>query len=84
MATSRIPGGLRALPDPDPDRWVRQGEATSRRAKRAEIYAARLTVDVTTELRRRIKLSAFGRGVTVAELLRVVLEREFPRSDTDE
>ena len=84
MVASRTPGGLRALPDPDPERWVRQGEGMSPPGKRAEVYAARLTVDVTTELRRRIKLSAFGRGVTVAELLRALLEREFPPSETDE
>lgn len=83
MTTSRTPGGLRALPDPDPERWVRQGEGISP-AKRVEVYAARLTVDVTTDLRRRIKLKAIGRGVTVAELLRALLEREFPQSGTDE
>jgi len=31
-------------------------------------------------MRARIKVSAFTRGVTVAELLRALLEREFPES----
>lgn len=78
MVASRTPGRLRALPDPDPERWVRQGEANLRSPTRAELYPARLTIDVTSELRRRIKLSAVSQGVTVAELLRAVLEREFP------
>ena len=39
---------------------------------------ARLTLDVTPAMRARIKVSAFTQGVTVAELLRALLEREFP------
>ena len=42
------------------------------------LYTARLTLDVTPALRARIKIAAFGQGVTVAELLRGLLEREFP------
>jgi hypothetical protein len=33
---------------------------------------------VTPALRARIKIAAFGQGVTVADLLRGLLEREFP------
>lgn len=33
---------------------------------------------MTPALRARIKIAAFGQGVTVAELLRGLLEREFP------
>lgn len=65
--------------------WVRDGEETRRPAAanhpatpKADIYTARLTIDVTPELRGRIKLAAFGRGTTVAELLRTLLDREFP------
>jgi hypothetical protein len=36
-----------------------------------------LTIDITPQLRGRIKVAAFGRGVTVAEMLRALLEREF-------
>ena len=39
-----------------------------------------LTLDVTPALRARIKIAAFGQGVTVAELLRGLLEREFPEN----
>ena len=65
--------------------WVRDGEETRAQAAadyapkpKADIYTARLTIDVTPELRGRIKLAAFGRGTTVAELLRALLDREFP------
>ncbi len=40
--------------------------------------SARLTIDVTTALRGRIKVTAFRQGVTVAEMLRALLEREYP------
>jgi hypothetical protein len=39
----------------------------------------RLTLDITPAMRARIKVSAFTQGVTVADLLRGLLEREFPR-----
>jgi hypothetical protein len=57
------------------ERWVARRENV---AVKADIYAARLTVDVTLELRARIKLAAFGRGLTVADMLRALLEAEFP------
>ncbi len=47
-------------------------------AQQGRPYTARLTLDVTPALRARIKIAAFGQGVTVAELLRGLLEREFP------
>ena len=44
----------------------------------AHWYTARLTIDITPALRARIKVSAFTQGVTVADLLSGLLEREFP------
>lgn len=58
-----------------PDDWVR---APDKPAAAAEAYTARLTIDVTPELRGRIKVTAFRRGQTVADMLRALLEREFP------
>ncbi len=58
----------------DPDAWVR---APDTRAEPAPAYTARLTVDVTPALRGRIKVTAFQRGMTVADMLRTLLEREF-------
>ena len=42
---------------------------------------ARLTVDVTPEQRAQIKITAFQRGQTVADMLRGLLAREFPATD---
>jgi hypothetical protein len=56
--------------------WVRQAHAPELAAK-ASIYTARLTIDVTPALRGRIKVIAFKRGVTAAEMLRELLEREY-------
>jgi hypothetical protein len=39
------------------------------------------TIDVTPELRGRIKVAAFQRGATVADMLRDLLAREFPADD---
>ena len=43
-----------------------------------EDFSARLTIDVTPALRGRIKVTAFRRGMTVADMLRALLDREFP------
>jgi hypothetical protein len=58
--------------------WVSQGTASAADAiPKSQIYEARLTLDITSALRRKIKLAALVRGVTSADLLREVLEREF-------
>jgi hypothetical protein len=56
------------------DAWVRTPETVG---KQPDPYTARLTIDVTPVLRGRIKITAFERGLTVAEMLRTLLEREF-------
>ena len=48
------------------------------RTDTADAYSARLTVDITPALRGRIKIAAFQRGITVADMLRDLLAREFP------
>ena len=60
-----------------PDAWVRAPEASAP----PPAYTARLTIDLTPILRGKIKITAFERGITVAEMLRTLLEREF--SDRD-
>jgi hypothetical protein len=40
-------------------------------------------VDITPALRGRIKIAAFQRGETVADMLRALLTREFPDADGD-
>ena len=84
MTTKRVM--ISAKPAPrHADAWVRQGDGThpETATPRAEIYTARLTIDVTPELRGRIKVLAFQQGTTVAELLRGLLEREFPDDSGD-
>ena len=57
------------------DAWVRTPEASAPAPPPA--YTARLTIDVTPALRGRIKITAFERGITVADMLRTLLDREF-------
>ncbi len=67
----------------DPDAWVRAPETSTSSSKLAS-YTARLTIDVTPELRGRIKVTAFRRGLTVADMLRALLEREYAASEAGE
>ena len=62
------------------DTWVqlRTGRGDMEVPSKAQLYTARLTLDITPELRQRIKLAAIGTGSTVADMLRQVLEREYP------
>jgi hypothetical protein len=61
----------------DQDAWVRAPEP-SPASQPQEDFSARLTIDVTPALRGRIKVTAFRRGMTVADMLRALLDREFP------
>jgi hypothetical protein len=61
----------------DAESWVRAPDRSADRGS-GEEFTARLTIDVTPALRGRIKIVAFRRGMTVAEMLRDLLTREFP------
>ena len=78
MSGKRIGIGARPLADPQAEAWIRQGAGVDK--GKVERYSARLTLDVTPARRTRIKLAAFDRGVTMAEMLREVLERQFPEA----
>ncbi|MGD9846606.1 MAG: hypothetical protein AB7O60_20375 [Variibacter sp.] len=67
----------------NPDAWIKSADAPVTRGADAEAFTARMTIDVTPDLRGRIKIAAFRRGVTVADMLRELLAREFPRADGD-
>ena len=67
----------------DPDAWVRTPQPPSNNGVKADLFTARLTIDVTPELRGRIKVAAFQRGITVADMLRDLLSREFPDNAGD-
>ena len=66
----------------DADSWIKAvAPPPSSRNTDAAGYTARLTVDITPELRGRIKIAAFRRNQTVADMLRDLLAREFPVID---
>jgi len=69
---------------PRAEAWIRRGkEDREATIPKADIFTARLTIDVTSELRGRIKVAAFEQGTTLAELLRVLLEKSFPTTGGD-
>ncbi|SDO44464.1 chromosome partitioning protein ParB [Pseudomonas jinjuensis] len=76
MSGKRIGIGARPTATPQAEAWVRQGDSSE--VNKRDLYTARLTLDITPALRARIKVSAFNNGVTVTEMLRDLLEREFP------
>ena len=65
----------------DADAWVRRPDPIAVGESKGDVFTARLTIDVTSELRGRIKVVAFQRGLTVADMLRELLAREFPDKD---
>jgi hypothetical protein len=67
----------------DADTWFRMRDALSSRESEGSLFAARLTIDVTPRQRGRIKVTAFQRGQTVADMLCEPLAREFPDKDGD-
>ena len=71
--------GGRPATDAAMETWVRQRaeESDDDSGVAPDRYAARLSVDVSREMRSRIKIAAFRRGSTVAKLLRQLLQREF-------
>ena len=85
MSGKRVSFGAKPAA-PTADAWVQQGNgaeapasaAPQTAAPKADIYTARLTIDVTPELRGRVKVAAFRQGVTVAEMIRGLLEARFP------
>lgn len=67
----------------DPERWIKAPDRRSTGADDTAAFTARLTIDITPELRSRIKIVAFRRGVTVADMLRDLFAREFPTDPGD-
>ncbi len=67
----------------DAESWIKAPDAQSLRADATATFTARLTIDITPELRGRIKIAAFQHGLTVADMLRDLLAREFPPAEGD-
>ena len=78
MNGKRVAIGARPPANPHAEVWVRQGDGAD--LGKGDLYTARLTLDVTPALRARIKVAAFTQGITVAEMLRALLERAFPEN----
>jgi len=80
MAAKRVTISTKPSNDPRAEAWVRKrvDGTVSGAPTKADVYTARLTIDVTPALRGRLKVAAFEQGRTLAELVRGLLEREFP------
>lgn len=83
MTRPPVKSGFASRPG-NPDSWVRAAEAPATGKTATEAFTARLTIDITPELRGRIKVAAFRRGVTVAVMLRELLALEFPPTEGDQ
>ncbi len=67
-----------------PDSWVRAAKAPGAGKTAVDAFTTRLIIDITHELRGRIKVAAFCRGVTVSVMLRELLVREFSFAEGDQ
>lgn len=76
LPSRRTAIGRRPAADPA-TAWVHRENPRGAEA-RATVFTARLTIDVTPALRGRIKVIAFRRGLTVADMLRELLEDAYP------
>jgi hypothetical protein len=76
MTGKQMSMGDKPTRDPMAEMWIKGG---ADKVESANPWTARLTIDVTPALRGRIKVIAFERGTTVAEMLRELLEREFEK-----
>jgi len=63
--------------------WVAAGDGERNAPPSRSANTARLTIDVTPELRKRIKFAALQRGLTLADLLRAMLAEAFPEEDQE-
>jgi hypothetical protein len=61
-------------PKPGAEQWVRQGAEP---APPAPVPLKRLTLDLPEALHRAIKLRAVHDGISIVEMLRGLLEREY-------
>lgn len=82
--TGREPRSSFAARPRDADAWVRSPEPAAVTPAKSDLFTARLTVDVTPELRGRLKIAAFRRGLTLADMLRAMLEERFPADGSEQ
>ena len=76
--SARSPKRSFAARPADPEDWIKVPDRHATRTQPAEDFSARLTIDVTTDMRGRIKNAAFQRGQTNKKKKKKMFEREFP------
>ena len=83
MSARRTAIGGRPKADHAAESWIRCGDSLAACASitAVNVHTARLTIDVAPGLRGRIKVAAFRQGLTVADMLRALFEREFPEGE---
>ena len=83
MKTVAIPVIPKALGD-DAESWVHgsrdRNETSAAPRQTLPEPMKRFTIDVSLELHKRIKTQCAMRGAKMADVLREILEREFPKS----
>jgi hypothetical protein len=79
--TARRAGDSFASRPRDAESWIKAPDRAAAPTPARDLFTARLTIDITPALRGRIKIVAFQRGETVADMLRALLAREFPDTD---
>ena len=77
VAQSRRASAPRAI---EPETLVCSPSNERRRVAQAYVFTARVTVDLTPNLRSRMKVVARERDQSVAQMLRALLRREFAES----
>ncbi len=80
MTVRRANAGFAARPGAA-EAWISAPDESQRRTNSAAENSARLTIDIPPALRGRIKVAAFQRGQTVADMLREMLIQAFPDGD---
>jgi len=77
--TSRDPKHTFTSRPRDADTWIRAGGLSPpKNGAKDHHFTARLTIDVTPDLRGRIKVATFRRRIAIAEMLGDLPSREFP------
>ena len=61
-----------------PDEWVRSTPAPDQATPAPAPPMKRFTIDVPPELHSRVKVACAARGLKMADVIRDLLEREFP------
>ena len=68
-----------STPENKADQWVEGGQETKKPEPLPEkIEMKRYTIDLPVELHRRARIECLNRGITLADVIRELLEKKFP------